>query len=65
MGTEEFSRLRVGIGAAPAGWDWADYVLSKFTPDELPAIEQAVELAADAVVVWAREGIEFCMNQYN
>ena len=65
LGTEEFARLRVGIGAAPEGWDWADYVLSKFTPEELPAIEQAVGLAADAVVVWAREGIEFCMNQYN
>ena len=65
LGTEEFSRLRIGIGAAPEGWDWADYVLSKFTPDELPVIEQAVGLAADAVAVWAREGIEFCMNQYN
>jgi peptidyl-tRNA hydrolase, PTH1 family len=65
LGTEEFSRLRVGIGAAPEGWDWADYVLSKFKPEELPAIEQAVGLAADAVAVWAREGIEFCMNQYN
>ena len=30
LGTEEFSRLRLGIGAAPDGWDWADYVLSKF-----------------------------------
>ena len=65
LGTEEFSRLRIGIGAAPEGWDWANYVLSKFTPDELPVIRQATEAAADAVVAWAREGIEFCMNQYN
>ncbi|MFZ1933334.1 MAG: aminoacyl-tRNA hydrolase [Thermoguttaceae bacterium] len=65
LGTEEFSRLRVGIGAAPAGWEWANYVLSKFSPDELPDIRAAVESAADAVVVWAREGIEVCMNQYN
>jgi len=65
LGTEEFARLRVGIGAAPEGWDWADYVLSKFTSEELPVIEQTVGLAADAVVVWAREGVEFCMNQYN
>ena len=65
MGTEEFARLRLGIGAAPEGWDWADYVLSKFPPDELPVIEQAVGRAADAVAVWAREGIEFCMNRYN
>lgn len=65
LGTEEFARLRVGIGAAPENWDWADYVLSKFAPGELPVIGQAVGLAADAVVVWAREGVEFCMNQYN
>jgi peptidyl-tRNA hydrolase, PTH1 family len=65
LATEEFSRLRLGIGAAPDGWDWADYVLSKFRPDELPEIEQAVVLAAEAVAVWACEGIEFCMNRYN
>jgi peptidyl-tRNA hydrolase, PTH1 family len=65
LGTDEFSRLRIGIGAAPEGWDWADYVLSKFKPDELPEIEHAVVLAADAVAVWAQKGIEFCMNQYN
>ena len=65
LASEEFSRLRVGIGTAPEGWDWADYVLSKFTPEELADIEEAVGLAADAAAVWAREGIEFCMNQYN
>ncbi len=65
LGTDEFSRLRVGIGAAPENWDWADYVLSRFAPGELPAIEQAVERSADAVAAWAREGVEFCMNQYN
>ena len=56
LGTEDFARLRVGIGAAPENWDWADYVLSKFTPEELPEIERAVKLAADAVVAWARQG---------
>lgn len=65
LGSEEFARLRVGIGAAPDNWDWADYVLSKFTTDELPDIELAVQRAADAVEAWAREGVESCMNQYN
>jgi PTH1 family peptidyl-tRNA hydrolase len=65
LGTDEFARLRIGIGAAPEGWNWADYVLSRFAPEELPDIEQAVGLAAEAAAVWAREGIEFCMNQYN
>jgi peptidyl-tRNA hydrolase, PTH1 family len=65
LGTEEFARLRMGIGAAPEGRNWADYVLSKFATEELPDIERAVGLAADAVAVWARDGIEDCMNQYN
>ena len=65
LGTEEFARLRVGIGTAPEHWDWADYVLSKFTTEELPKMELAVVRAADAVEAWAREGVESCMNQYN
>ena len=35
LGTEDFPRLRIGVGTAPEGWDWADYVLGKFTPEEL------------------------------
>jgi len=65
LGSEEFARLRMGIGAPPEGWDWADYVLSKFSKEEIAEIEEAVGKAADAVALWAREGIEFCMNQYN
>jgi PTH1 family peptidyl-tRNA hydrolase len=65
LGTEEFSRLRIGIGPPPEGWDVADYVLSKFDKVDLPEMEQAVLRAADAVVAWTREGIEYCMNEYN
>jgi peptidyl-tRNA hydrolase, PTH1 family len=65
LGTEDFARLRIGVGTAPDGWAWADYVLSKFSAEETPVIDRAVGLAADAVAAWARDGIEFCMNQYN
>ncbi|MCE5302079.1 MAG: aminoacyl-tRNA hydrolase [Planctomycetaceae bacterium] len=65
LATEDFSRLRIGVGAAPEGWDWANYVLSRFTPEESPVAEQAVALAADAVADWVRKDIAFCMNQYN
>ncbi len=65
LGSDEFARLRIGIEAAPVGWDAADYVLGKFTKDELPQIEQAIQRAADAVVDWARDGIQYCMNRYN
>jgi PTH1 family peptidyl-tRNA hydrolase len=65
LGSDEFARLRIGIGSAPPGWEWADYVLSKFTAEELPIIEQTVREAAAAVTVWAREGIQRSMNLYN
>jgi PTH1 family peptidyl-tRNA hydrolase len=65
LGSEDFARLRIGIGSPPEGWDWADYVLSKFSKEELPDIEEAVWKAADAVALWAGAGIETCMNQYN
>jgi len=65
LGTEEFARLRIGIGAPPEQWDAIDYVLSKFTRAEVPEVEEAVQRAADGVAVWAREGIEHCMNRYN
>ena len=65
LGNEEFPRLRVGIGAPPEGWDAVDYVLAKFRAEEAAEAEKAVKRAADAVAVWARQGIQSCMNQYN
>ena len=65
LGSEEFSRLRIGIGSPPEKWDGADFVLSRFHKEELPEIEEALHTAVDAVALWAREGTEFCMNRYN
>lgn len=65
LGGEEVSRLRIGVGAPPEGWDASAYVLGKFTREEQAEIERAILSAADAVVVWARDGIAACMNQYN
>ena len=63
--TEEFPRLRIGLGSPPAAWDASDFVLARFTPEEIPEIEEAVRRAADAVVHWAHEGTQSCMNRYN
>jgi peptidyl-tRNA hydrolase, PTH1 family len=65
LGTDEFPRLRVGIGQPPEGWDAANYVLGKFGKAELADVELMVERAADAVIEWARDGIDACMNRYN
>lgn len=65
LGTDEFPRLRVGIGQPPDGWDAANYVLGKFSKAELAEMEVTVVRAADAVVDWVRDGVESCMNRYN
>ena len=65
LGGDEVSRLRIGVGAPPEGWDAADFVLGKFTREEQTEVEPAILSAADAVNTWARDGIATCMNQYN
>jgi PTH1 family peptidyl-tRNA hydrolase len=62
---DDFPRLRIGVGSPPQGWDPADYVLSKFTPEEREEAEIAVQRAADAVVVWVEEGMQAAMNRFN
>jgi PTH1 family peptidyl-tRNA hydrolase len=65
LGTQEVSRLRVGIGPPPENWDVADYVLSRFSEDERHAMNQTVPQAADVVADWVLDGPESCMNRYN
>lgn len=65
LGSENFARLRIGIGQVPEGWDAADYVLARFAESEKECIDEAIARAACAVADWACRGIEYCMNRYN
>jgi PTH1 family peptidyl-tRNA hydrolase len=66
LGTEEYARLRLGIGARAQGRAYdRDYVLSGFEAAELPAVELMVADAADAAVVWLEQGVEACMMKTN
>jgi PTH1 family peptidyl-tRNA hydrolase len=65
LGTEEYPRLRIGIGAAPPGWDAAVWVLARFPRAEQPIIREGIERAAEAVELWVRQGDEAAMNRYN
>lgn len=65
LGSDEFPRLRIGIGTPPPGWDAADFVLSKFTKEDQADMDVAVARAAEAVECWVKQGVENCMNQYN
>jgi PTH1 family peptidyl-tRNA hydrolase len=64
LGTTEYARLRIGVDS-PGGRDMADYVLARFGPTEQAVMDDAVRLAAQAVMVWVERGTEVCMNQYN
>ena len=65
LGTTDYARLRIGIGAAPEGRDAADYVLSRFAREERKLIDEAIEQAVEAVIVWCESGIDQCMNRFN
>ena len=66
LGTDQFPRVKIGVGEKPhPDYDMADWVLSRFTGEDLKTITQAVKRAADAVECFVREGPDKAMNQFN
>jgi PTH1 family peptidyl-tRNA hydrolase len=65
MGSDQFARLRIGIGSPPPNWDVADFVLSRFRREERPEIDDALQRAHLGALDWITHGIAYCMNQYN
>lgn len=65
MSTDQVPRLRIGVGPVPERWEAADFVLSRFTKQDIPEVEQTVVRAADGVDCWAIYGTETAMNRYN
>lgn len=65
LGTQEFQRVRVGVGEKPAGYDLAAYVLGRFTKEDREKIEEAIKCASDAVSLMVRDQADEAMNLYN
>ena len=65
LGTQEYPRVRVGIGDKPRGMDLADYVLSRFSKGEQEKMEQAFAEAAEAAAMIAGQGLDKAMNHFN
>ncbi|MCS7010096.1 MAG: aminoacyl-tRNA hydrolase, partial [Anaerolineales bacterium] len=65
LGTEQFVRLRVGIGRPPGQMEAADYVLQPLSTTELLSFSDLLERAAEAALTWAREGLTVAMNRFN
>ena len=65
LASDEFARLRIGIGPVPERWDAADFVLSRFDGAECKLLEGELVRASEAVDTWAKKGVEPAMNQFN
>ncbi len=64
IGTDQFSRLRIGIGRTGSK-RLSDYVLSKFKKAEFEKLEDITDISCEAIRAWVKEGIGSVMNRYN
>ena len=64
-GTQNFMRIKVGVGEKPKGWDLADYVLGRFSTEDRAKVEEAIGHAMDAAVLMMQGEVDKAMNDYN
>ncbi|HEY9121645.1 MAG TPA: aminoacyl-tRNA hydrolase [Brevefilum sp.] len=65
LNTQDFARLRVGIGRPPGRMDPSDYVLHDFDPPEEERLPELLSSAVDAIRMFLQDGIERAMNEFN
>ncbi|MDW8436434.1 MAG: aminoacyl-tRNA hydrolase [Chloroherpetonaceae bacterium] len=65
LGRKDFARLRVGIGAPKDRSQLSDYVLSKFTSEETPIVQETIEHCVKAVLSFIEDGISIAMTRFN
>lgn len=64
-GSDQFPRIKIGVGAKPAQWNLADWVLSHFSEQELKNVEQACACVSEAVPLIMQGDIDKAMNKFN
>jgi len=65
LGSRAYGRLRIGVGAAGRSEALREHVLEEFEDEAETAVDEILELAADAVECWVREGATAAMNRFN
>lgn len=65
LGTQEFPRIRVGVGGKPEGQDLVNHVLGRFSPGDRELVDSAIRNAAEAVKMMVQGQIDAAMNEYN
>jgi PTH1 family peptidyl-tRNA hydrolase len=64
-GTQNFMRIKVGVGEKPEGWDLADYVLGRMDQEDRARAEEAIHNAIEAAVLLLQGDVDRAMNLYN
>lgn len=65
LGTQEFQRIRMGIDRPKNGMKVVDYVLGRFTSEEIPDVNHSIEKATDACEEWLNKPFLQIMNTFN
>ncbi len=65
LGTQNFMRIKVGVGEKPEGWDLADHVLGRMNEEDRKLAEAAITDAMAAAVLMMRDEVDQAMNLYN
>ena len=65
LNSEEFPRIKIGVGDKPKGWDLADYVLGRFSDEENTVIREVLKRTSDACTYMITQGMDASMNQFN
>ena len=65
LGTQNFPRLRIGIGKSGTQKDTISHVLGKFSPQETQLISEVLQLVVDAVELSLKQGVQKAMSLYN
>lgn len=65
LGSEDFQRIRIGVGEKPKGYDLADYVLGHFSKEEIPLMKEGIMKAAEAAEMMLAGDVDKAMNEFN
>ena len=65
LGTNEFPRVKVGVGGKPEGGDLVRHVLGRFSREDEKVIGEVLDVAVEAVETILSDGVEAAMNRYN
>jgi hypothetical protein len=65
VGSENFARVRIGVGRPPAGWTVINHVLAPFSSEDAPKIRAAIDYLLPAAECIVTDGVDLAMNKYN